>query len=48
VPDPERAKELFTAAHAITPELAPAPEAMSRAAFWLEELAARVAGNYRS
>lgn len=45
LPDEERSRALFTAAHAIVPGLATSTEAMAHARHWLGELAARVAAS---
>lgn len=46
VPDPARAKARFTHVRAMTPDLTGREEAMSRASYWLEALAAKVGAEW--
>jgi len=47
VPEPERAKEKFKAAYALTPDLTDKESALREPALWLERLAAKVAAEWR-
>ncbi|MBI3874932.1 MAG: glycerate kinase [Verrucomicrobia bacterium] len=47
VNDRAQVRKLFTQAHALAPDLASVDEAKARPAFWLEQLAARVAADWR-
>jgi len=43
VPEPEKAREMFLATYALTPDLTDRPSALREPALWLERLAAKVA-----
>src|SRR4029079_12888670 len=45
--EPRRAKELFTGAYAITPDLTTRQEAIGRPAYWLAKLAENVAREWK-
>jgi glycerate kinase len=47
VPEPEKAREKFKAAHALTPDLTDKESALREPALWLERLAAKVAAAWR-
>jgi glycerate kinase len=46
VPEPEKAREKFTAAYALTPDMTDKASALREPALWLERLAAKVAAEW--